>query len=272
MHDTISLSRSLPSLDGVRYALRHPIDRPAEVDSGGAHIHNEYEIYLNVSGNVSFLVNNRLYPVQAGDAVITRPGDVHVCITEGVGIHDHYCLWLTAPQGSPLLSVFDGERHFLRAAAGEGSLSRLFPLLEEAVGTEGCPVTAASVFLQILCALRASEDRIPSAERLPAEMQAILDYINAHFAEIESVGEVPDSFYISGATMNRWFRKYIRLSPREFLEAKKLSNARLLLRRGASVTEAALQSGYSDCSYFIAAFKKRFGETPGTAKRRTDLQ
>lgn len=262
MQDIITLPASLLSFAGVRYELRHPVDRIPRGEADGAHIHSEYEIYLNVSGSVSFLVNNRLYPVQAGDAVLTRPGDVHVCIPTGEGIHEHYCLWLTAPEGSEILSPLAGDCRFLRA--GEGSLAPLFAALEHAP----TPLAAASSFLQILCAVSEGAVQMPAEEpRLPPELQVILDYINVHFSQIESLKEVQDTFYISGSTMNRWFRKYIRLSPREFLEAKKLSHAQMLLRRGASVTEAALQSGYSDSSYFIAVFKKRFGETPRSFHR-----
>ena len=34
------------------------------------------------------------------------------------------------------------------------------------------------------------------------------------------------------------------------------------LRGGASVTAAATNAGFSDCSHFIVLFKKKFGQTP----------
>ena len=54
----------------------------------------------------------------------------------------------------------------------------------------------------------------------------------------------------------------MHLSPKEFLEAKKLSYAKALLESGKSVTDVYTQVGFGDCSHFIAVFKKRFGETP----------
>ena len=38
-----------------------------------AHVHEECEIYINLSGDVSFMVENRLYPVSYGNIIITRP-------------------------------------------------------------------------------------------------------------------------------------------------------------------------------------------------------
>ena len=36
------------------------------------HTHNECEIYINVSGDVSFMVENNIYPISSGDIIITR--------------------------------------------------------------------------------------------------------------------------------------------------------------------------------------------------------
>ena len=102
---------------------------------------------------------------------------------------------------------------------------------------------------------------------MPDEMQQLLTYMNNHFNEIQHIKDVYDLVYISPATLNRWFRKYIHLSPREFLESKKLAYAKQLLTQGFTVTEASIQSGFADSSYFISVFKKKFGVTPGIYKQ-----
>ena len=38
-----------------------------------AHIHDYCEVYFNVSGNVSFAVENKVYPVNTGDIIISKP-------------------------------------------------------------------------------------------------------------------------------------------------------------------------------------------------------
>ena len=58
------------------------------------HIHDFYEIYVNLSGEVSFLVEDTLYPVSHGDIIVTRPNEVHKCIHRAEGIHEHFCIWL----------------------------------------------------------------------------------------------------------------------------------------------------------------------------------
>ena len=53
------------------------------------------------------------------------------------------------------------------------------------------------------------------------------------------------------------------------IEAKKLSASAEMLSRGTSVTEACMKCGFSDCSYFISLFKKKFGQTPLQYKNQT---
>jgi AraC-like DNA-binding protein len=97
---------------------------------------------------------------------------------------------------------------------------------------------------------------------MPAEMKAILGDINENFASIKHIKELLARHFVSSATLNRWFREYLSVSPREYVESKKLSNAVKLLSAGASVTDACMRSGFSDCSHFIILFKKKFGKTP----------
>lgn len=259
---------ALLPLDGVRFEIRHAncfvgLDDP-EIDE--AHIHNSYEIYVNVSGDVSFLVENRLYPIRSGDAVITRPGEMHLCVYQSACIHEHFCLWVEEPEDQSLLSFFDGARFCnLYAPIGETRQQMLDLLyrLDQLSRCDARKLEMTACFLQLLALF----DNRPETEAgnpgmMPGELQQILDYINAHFREIQHVGELYDRFFVSPSTMNRLFRKYIHLSPREFLESRKLSCAQRLLTRDLTVTEVCLQCGFADCSHFISIFKKKFGETP----------
>ena len=79
-----------------------------------AHIHDYCEIYFNVSGNVSFAVENKVYPVNTGDIIISKPNEIHYCIYHSDQLHTCYCFWVKASaEYSYLLSPF------LQRAAGE---------------------------------------------------------------------------------------------------------------------------------------------------------
>jgi AraC-like DNA-binding protein len=125
-------------------------------------------------------------------------------------------------------------------------------------------LTATATLLRILSKVKNNMHVSvrPEKSDIPAEMQAIIDYINTNYSAIPSIHVLPEQFFISPSTIHRWFDRYLHVSPKAYLESVKLSNAKRVLERGESVTDACLAAGYSDCSHFISVFRRKFGETP----------
>ncbi|MBQ8350601.1 MAG: helix-turn-helix domain-containing protein [Clostridia bacterium] len=269
-------SRPVP-LGDVRFLLKYEnshvrLGDPALDD---AHIHNDYELYLNLSGDVSFLVNNRVYAIRRGDLVITRPGNVHLCILHRSCIHEHFCLWLDVPSGHPLVAFADhGGSAFWRPTedAREELIAAFFRMKSLLAQDRPLAVTASLLSILTMAEDRADLSDRPSKTDLPPELQNILDVMNTRFYEFRNVTELLSETFVSPATLNRWFRRYVHLSPRTFLESKKLSYAQELLRSGCSVSEASEKAGFSDCSYFISVFRRKFGETPLRYKQLLSLR
>lgn len=70
------------------------------------HIHEECEIYINISGNVSFEVENRLYPLTPESVIITRPYEYHHCIYHNNDLHKHFWILFSARGNEELFKLF----------------------------------------------------------------------------------------------------------------------------------------------------------------------
>ena len=248
----------------VRYRNEYTeIDDPRHDES---HIHSCCEIYFNLAGDVSFWANNRLYPIKSGDIIATKPGDVHLCVYNSPTVNEHFCFWFEyatdSPLGEYIAPIFEANHYSL--GEGKEKLAELLTTLKkmDTVGENEFARTAKLyeifVFLRENCKVQSTQ----MPETMPPEMQRIVDDLNKNFTEFNHISDILKQYYISQATLNRWFRKYLRVSPREFLEAKKLAYAKKLLSEGRSVTETCMLAGFSDCSHFISVFKKKFGQTP----------
>ena len=238
-----------------------------------AHIHDHFEIFFNVDADVSFLVNSKLYPVGLGDALISGRNDIHVCIFQKTRMHAYFCLWIDAEENSPIARALNAALSEPLLVFDEETKARLNAILfslDALSGVEDSELEQTSLLLQVLTLLSKRKSEPTAHSNIPEPLQRILDDINENFAEIRHVNDLLEHHFISSATLNRWFRRYIHLSPRELLESKKLSHAAYLLASGKSVTEACMRSGFSECSYFIGRFKKKFGETPLKYKQRFD--
>ena len=76
----------------------------------GHHIHGECEIYIHLSGDVSFMVEDQIYPIQYGNVVITRPYEYHHCIYHSKTKHRHFWILFSGENNEKLLELFFGRR------------------------------------------------------------------------------------------------------------------------------------------------------------------
>ena len=79
----------------------------------------------------------------------------------------------------------------------------------------------------------------------------------------ETVDDLAKQHAIARRTLERRFREETGMSFGMWRQKARLLDSIRLLAEGKSVTDAALESGYSSMSAFIAAFKGTFGCTPG---------
>ena len=230
------------------------------------HMHDALEIYVLLEGDVSFMVEHNIYHLQPGDAIITKPNEIHNCVLNTPGAHKHLCLWFSA--GCKTL-VAD----FLQHDFGKNNLispsqedkAHLLSLYEKLrlSGEKDGKRYEFSLFLQILETLGKSLSRALAPQQMPPELQEILADINDNFLGIKGLEYFTEKYFISQSTLNRLFRAYLHTTPGLYLEAKRLAHSRLLLKKGKSVLAACMESGFSEPSNYIRLFKKRFGITPG---------
>ena len=122
------------------------------------------------------------------------------------------------------------------------SMYEMFSLLQSAVGCENPP-------------------------QYPPILQNILTYIGTYYANLHSLSAIRDHFYISQSSLERLFKKYLQITPYQYINAVKMEHACQFLGEGLSVMEAAMKSGFSDVSHFIADFRRRFELTPNQYRK-----
>ena len=263
LNDTVSSFGSVELYTTVS-AASYDVDS-TEVDD--AHIHSCYEIYLNVSGDVSFLHDSTVYDVRHADVIVSHPGDVHHCIYRSSCVHEHICIWFQSAEVGDFLHR-RGIRGKIRPTGEEAErLLRLACALSDA---ERDPFRRAADFTDLLMILDTNGAADPkSGKEPPSRIDRMLSYIDGHLLSISGSDELARVFYISESTVQRLFKHHVGVSVGKLIETKRLSHAEKMLRADRSVADACYGSGFSDCSRFILCFKKKFGKTP--LKYKQDL-
>ena len=226
----------------------------------GAHIHSCYEIYVNFSGDISFFHDSTVYGIQPCDVIVSAPGDVHHCIYHSSCTHAHACIWFVSEEIGEFLSR-RGIRGKISIPKEEAE--RVPKLLRRLTNAEADPFLRTAWLMELLALLdNPNSTSEGGAEDFPEILNDMLSYIDQHLAEISGWEALSQEFFLSKSAINRLFGRHVGISVGRLIEAKRLSYAEKLLRADLSVTDACYQAGFSDCSRFIAAFKKKFGQTP----------
>ena len=87
--------------------------------------------------------------------------------------------------------------------------------------------------------------------------------LSEHFNINETVAHYAALCEMSEVGFRRTFKEYMGLSPVDYRNDLRLERARALLQSGEyNATEAAELSGFTNLSFFIRLYKKKFGHTP----------
>ena len=230
-----------------------------------AHVHDSMELYILLEGDVSFIVESSSYRLRPGDAIVSKPNEIHNCVLNSNSAHKHLCFWFDASCSflfQDFLSHEFGENNLISPAEEDKDrLVELYKQLHEA-SEKKQERKQFYLMLEMLELFRRGIIKQDDSHSMPRVLSDILADINENFRKINSLNYFTDVYFVSQSTLNRLFHEYLHTTPKLYIETKRLAYSRVLLREGKTVLTAAMESGFTDYSNYIRLFKKRFGMTP----------
>lgn len=92
----------------------------------------------------------------------------------------------------------------------------------------------------------------------------VIGFIKSNLNEKISIESLSSKACMSKVTFYRLFKRELGVSPNDFILAEKMKKAKeMLLKPGIKIGAISYELGFSDANYFIRAFKKIVGVTPG---------
>ncbi|MEL6674691.1 MAG: AraC family transcriptional regulator [Bacteroidota bacterium] len=99
-------------------------------------------------------------------------------------------------------------------------------------------------------------------------LRSIYGYIDQHYHEKIELAEMAALSNLTKEAFCRYFKKATGNTFVDFLNRYRISQAKRLLMRGQSVSDACFQSGFESLSYFNRTFKKITEENPRDFRKR----
>jgi len=230
------------------------------------HVHDCLEMYILMEGDASFMVEQHLFALRAGDIVISKPNEMHHCILNSNSPHRHACFWIETHcewLSAPFYSHRAGEGNLIRPTKEDSQkIQDLLLVLEDETKTADS-LEHLRLLTELFCYIKRNfQAGVAAVQNHPPVLQAILNDIAEHYRDIHDLDYLSEKYFISRSTLSRLFRQHLHTTPHLYLETKRLARSRELLRQGKSVTEACMEAGFCDCSHYIRIFRSRFGITP----------
>ncbi len=107
-----------------------------------------------------------------------------------------------------------------------------------------------------------------NASKIPGELIAAIEYINANYCAKISLDEVASVINIDKFYFSHLFKRYTGVTVMQYVSSVRISNAnRLLNTTDMSVEQIAYASGFGSYTNMERAFKKKYGMTPIQLKK-----
>ncbi|TDG00359.1 helix-turn-helix domain-containing protein [Paenibacillus piri] len=250
------------------------------------HLHDRFEIYFFISGDVHYFIEKQVYPLQYGDLLVMNNRELHKPTFRSTATYEnkviHFHPGLAEPFSSmyrfDLLGCFrdrpDGERnrlHFLPHQLEE--LIALFQKMDVLAGEpdEGTDLLMTTALIELLVLLNRAFRQNRSPLTSPVALQKlspVLDYIEHHLDHDLTLEALEQQFFMNKYYMSRLFRQSTGSTIHEYILLKRIALAKKLLHDGCNVTDACQLSGFNDYSNFIRMFKRVVGLPPGQYRKR----
>ena len=246
-----------PDIIGFNFMIKRScLNKKSHFHEIDLHSHKELEIYINLSGDVSFLVENNLYPISRGDIIIARPGEYHHCVYRSDKDHNLFWILINTEGNADLLSFFLQNINSNLISPYKNAKDEVIELCETLIEGNLSDFDRYYHFFRLMRLIKNNADStILDLNAMPNELVLALDYIDTHISENIKVADIANLLYLSESTVERRFKKYIDMKPLEFIHKRKMILAAQLLQNGETVLNTGMSVGYSDHSYFINIFK-----------------
>jgi len=106
---------------------------------------------------------------------------------------------------------------------------------------------------------------------LPGDLVRALGWLRAHLHERVQLDHLANVAGIAPRTLETHFRQFLGTTPLGWVRQARLTEARralLVAGADASVTQVAVQSGFTQLGRFAAQYRRQFGEAPSATLRR----
>ncbi len=245
------------------------------------HFHDAFEIYLSMTDDVKYFVNDKLYILKRGDLLVFNHLDIHKTVLPAGVLYERYIMTfspslaeeISTPATDLLACFLDRDTYFHHCVhPSEPTFAKLSWLFETGISLENSAAYGSDIrrriLLEEILLLINEVYRTESPAALfhndsnYMKIKPVLQYVHDHLDNDLQIDVLARNFYIGRSYLCCLFKNVTGFGVNEYIVNRRISLAQKLLCDGFSVSKAREAVGYKNDAHFIRIFKKHIGITP----------
>jgi AraC-like DNA-binding protein len=245
------------------------------------HMHDLFEIYYFISGDVNYFIENKVFRLKYGDLLVMNSTELHRASFLSDAPYEritvHFYPEAVRELSSPRFDLMEcftgrkkGERNKITLTASKiHEIEELFRRLQNISSreaAEGNDVLRLACFMELLVfvnkAFKSCEGDT-GGHTVPERLEPLFRYIDENLDGDLSLAVLSARTYTDKYYLSRLFKSSTGMNIQDYILYKRIFKAKELLSRGMNVMEVCQNSGFNDYSNFIRTFKKLTGISPG---------
>lgn len=243
----------------------------------GLHIHEYYELFLFISGDVTYQIEDKRYKLTKGDLLLIYPHQPHQPIFGDNSVKYERLLVCIKPSlvdelSSSLtdLKACFKDNQIIRCSAEQlSNMRQLFNLLvEDCEDTDfGSDILYKAHIIKLLTIIYRYQEldvEKPMAKEVQKDLfiSSVMDYIHEHLDSDLKLYDLEKQFFMNKCQLLKLFKSCTGTTIHTYIRSKQLQKAKQLILQGLPITEVYLLCGFGDYSSFFRSFKAEYGLTP----------
>ncbi len=250
-----------------------------------SHAHKHYELFQLLEGDISWIIDSKIYRLIPGDVILIRPNDFHILKIHGkvyarrVMEFQPTCLQMTQGASDWFLAPFHSEQKVFnnlipKNLIDNSSFNVLFDKLETLITDTQTPtetrIMTASVLMAelLLCIRNLMTNNLLVKNYVSPICQSIINYINKNINKRILLSDMEKDLHLSRFYLSHEFKKHMGISISSYIIEKKIFYAEQLIESGISPTEASFAVAYDYPNFFVN-YKKILHKTPKQSIQKT---
>lgn len=243
--------------------------------------HDGIEMYYIWKGSGNYIVGDQVYPLQPGTLILIRPHTLHkvVQIDPDQNVSRHVLIWkepfitssLRANERNPFYEKKEDCWYVQPDHEERKRMESIFAAINKEISHQEIGFEAIVhslvkelLFLSARIHTKTSEkNNIITNKQFSKEISYLFQYINSNFQEDLNLKKLAKLVHMNHTYLTSLFQKSTGYSLGKFISIKRIHHSKKLLRETKkSISQIALECGFSDPSYFIKVFRKIEHTTP----------